>query len=184
VIVVDTNVVWELMRPEPARVVLAWLRRQVAVDLFTTAVTSAEVHYGIAWLPDCHPKDVLSQAADQVFGALPDQIRHSTPMLHGPTRTSPRAVNAMASRLTASMPRSPQSAECAAHGSAPGTSGASAEPVSTWSTVAGDSERLTRLVAVSGAWERRPPRGGVGGQHSGGLAGPRYPSTAKGRLVA
>ena len=73
-IVLDTNVVSELMRPKPAPVVLAWLRRQVAADLFTTAVTLAEVRYGIARLPDGHRKDVLSQAADQVFGAFPDQI--------------------------------------------------------------------------------------------------------------
>ena len=55
-IVLDTIVVSELMRPEPAPVVLAWLHRQVAADLFTTAVTLAEVRYGIARPPDGHPQ--------------------------------------------------------------------------------------------------------------------------------
>ena len=73
-IVLDTKVVSELMRAEPAPAVLAWLRRQGAADLFTTAVTVAEVRYGVARLPDGQRKDDLGQAADQVFGAFPDQI--------------------------------------------------------------------------------------------------------------
>lgn len=73
-IILDTNVVSELMRPAPAPVVLTWLRRQAASDLYTTAITAAEVRYGIARLPDGHRKDDLARAANDVFAAFPDQV--------------------------------------------------------------------------------------------------------------
>jgi predicted nucleic acid-binding protein len=38
-IVLDTNVVSELMRAEPAPTVLTWIRQRSADDLYTTAVT-------------------------------------------------------------------------------------------------------------------------------------------------
>jgi hypothetical protein len=73
-IILDTNVVSELMRPSPAPVVLAWLRQQTGSELFTTAITAAEVRYGIARLPDGHRKDDLMRAANEVFAAFPDQV--------------------------------------------------------------------------------------------------------------
>lgn len=73
-IILDTNVVSELMRPSPAPVVLAWLGRQANAELFTTAITAAEVRYGIARLPDGHRKDELIRAADDLFGGFPDQV--------------------------------------------------------------------------------------------------------------
>lgn len=51
-ILLDTNVVSELMRPEPAAAVLAWLWTQSLRDLATTAVTAAEIRYGLARLPE------------------------------------------------------------------------------------------------------------------------------------
>src|SRR5674536_382674 len=62
------------MRASPAPVVLAWLRRQVGTELFTTAVTVAEVRYGIARMPAGRRKDDLRRAADEVFGAFPEQV--------------------------------------------------------------------------------------------------------------
>ena len=50
-IVLDTNVVSELMRPEPELVVVEWVDRQVADDVYLTAVTLAELLYGIVRLP-------------------------------------------------------------------------------------------------------------------------------------
>jgi predicted nucleic acid-binding protein len=73
-IVLDTNVVSELMRPSPAAAVLGWLRRQAGGDLYTTAITAAEIRYGIARLPDSRRRDDLARAADEVFAAFPDQV--------------------------------------------------------------------------------------------------------------
>ena len=73
-IVLDTNVVSELMRPEPVSTVLAWLREQPGNDLYTTAITVAEIRYGIARLPDGRRRTALNQAAGEVFAAFPDQV--------------------------------------------------------------------------------------------------------------
>jgi predicted nucleic acid-binding protein len=74
VIVLDTNVASELMRASPAPVVLAWLRRQVGTELCTTAVTVAEVRCGITRMPVGRRTDDLRRAADEVFGAFPEQV--------------------------------------------------------------------------------------------------------------
>ncbi|MFG1678122.1 type II toxin-antitoxin system VapC family toxin [Micromonospora sp. NPDC049282] len=73
-IVLDTNVVSELMRAEPAPVVLAWLRQNSGTGLHTTAVTVAEIRYGIARLPDGQRRDSLQQAANEIFAAFPRQV--------------------------------------------------------------------------------------------------------------
>jgi toxin FitB len=73
-IVLDTNVVSELMRPEPAPQVASWVRARDRRELRTTAVTLAEVRYGIARLPEGRRKQVLLAAADDIFSAFADQV--------------------------------------------------------------------------------------------------------------
>jgi predicted nucleic acid-binding protein len=73
-IVLDTNVVSELMRATPAPVVLAWLNEHPDNDMFTTAITVAEIRYGIARLPDGRRREALHQAANEIFAAFPDQV--------------------------------------------------------------------------------------------------------------
>ncbi|MHB1537899.1 MAG: PIN domain-containing protein [Solirubrobacteraceae bacterium] len=73
-IVLDTNVVSELMRPAPSVRVLAWVKRQIQRDLYTTAITLAEIRYGIERLPDGSRKRTLAATADQVFGDFADQL--------------------------------------------------------------------------------------------------------------
>jgi predicted nucleic acid-binding protein len=73
-IVLDTNVVSELMRADPAPAVLAWLRQNSGAGLYTTAVTVAEIRYGIAQLPEGQRRESLHQAANEVFAAFPRQV--------------------------------------------------------------------------------------------------------------
>ena len=73
-IILDTNVVSELMRPEPAPLVASWVRGRDRRELRTTAITIAEVRYGIARLPDGRRKQVLHAAAADVFAAFEDQV--------------------------------------------------------------------------------------------------------------
>lgn len=61
-IVVDTNVVSELTRRSPAPEVLTWLDAQQASDIATTAITAAELLYGVACLPDGRRKNELATA--------------------------------------------------------------------------------------------------------------------------
>jgi predicted nucleic acid-binding protein len=60
VIVLDTNVISELARRVPDIGVLAWLDSIEISDVATTAVTAAELRYGIARLPDGHRKRELT----------------------------------------------------------------------------------------------------------------------------
>jgi predicted nucleic acid-binding protein len=72
VIVVDTNIVSEMMREEPDRNVLAWT--DTVGRLHTTAVTLAEIEYGIARLPEGRRKDRLADTAARVFTDFGDVI--------------------------------------------------------------------------------------------------------------
>lgn len=77
-IVLDTNVVSELMRPVPDAAVLTWLGRQARGSLVTTAITVAEIRFGLARLPDGRRAAALRQLADDVLGAFPGQVSSST----------------------------------------------------------------------------------------------------------
>lgn len=49
--VVDTSVAAELMRPEPMPAVVAWIAERDAEELYLTAVSAAELLYGVSILP-------------------------------------------------------------------------------------------------------------------------------------
>ena len=66
-IVLDTNVISELMRPEPHPGVFAWVAAQPRALLYTTYINQAEVVYGIAALPEGRRRTTLAQAAQAIF---------------------------------------------------------------------------------------------------------------------
>jgi predicted nucleic acid-binding protein len=71
VIVLDTNVVSEAMKPEPHPAVRAWLNEQAAETLYLSSVTLAELLFGIATVPAGKRKNMLSRALDglmELFG--------------------------------------------------------------------------------------------------------------------
>jgi len=70
VIVLDTNVLSELMGREPSRRVATWLDEQPEARLFTTALTEAEIGYGIACLPAGRRRRALAAAAARMFDEL------------------------------------------------------------------------------------------------------------------
>jgi len=74
VIILDRNVVSELLRPDPAPGVASWVRDRDRRELRTTAITLAEIRFGIARLPDGRRKQVLLAAADDIFSAFSDQV--------------------------------------------------------------------------------------------------------------
>ncbi len=73
-IIVDTNVASELMRPAPDQPVVRWVHAQRASDLFTTAITLAEIAYGVERLPDSRRKQLLRATASEVFVAFEDHV--------------------------------------------------------------------------------------------------------------
>lgn len=66
-ILLDTNVVSELMRPAPEPKVLQWLDAQPAADIWISAVTVGEIRLGIALLPDGQRKERLARLAEAMF---------------------------------------------------------------------------------------------------------------------
>ena len=68
-IVLDTNVVSEMMRPAPDSSVLNWLNTQVAGELWLNSVVVSELLFGIARLPAGARKRQLAET----FAAMLEQ---------------------------------------------------------------------------------------------------------------
>jgi predicted nucleic acid-binding protein len=66
-IVLDTNVISEVLRPVPERSVLDWLANQPRASLFTTTVTRGEILYGIRLLSDGKRRRGLWDASKNIF---------------------------------------------------------------------------------------------------------------------
>ena len=66
-IVLDTNVLSEVLRPAPEPRVVDWLKDQPRTSLFTTTVTRGEILYGIWLLPAGKRRDGLWDAAVKIF---------------------------------------------------------------------------------------------------------------------
>ena len=66
-IIIDTNVLSEVLRPEPDVRVSTWLARQPSRQMYTTAISRAEINFGILAMPDGSRKARLSEAAQAMF---------------------------------------------------------------------------------------------------------------------
>lgn len=67
-IILDTNVVSEPLRPAPDAAVLAWLDAQASATLCLTSITLAELMAGVAALPAGRRRNRLAQAlTDEVM---------------------------------------------------------------------------------------------------------------------
>jgi predicted nucleic acid-binding protein len=72
-IIVDTNVISELMRPDPSPHVTHWVRAHSA-ELRLTSISLAEIRYGVRRLPPGRRRDQLATAADEIFAAFTAEI--------------------------------------------------------------------------------------------------------------
>jgi predicted nucleic acid-binding protein len=66
-IVLDTNVLSEVLRPAPEPRVVDWLKDQPRTSVFTTTLTRGEILYGIRLLPAGKRRDGLWDAAIKIF---------------------------------------------------------------------------------------------------------------------
>lgn len=66
-ILLDTNVISELVRSEPSQAVLDWLDELDAGQVATTAITVAELLYGVARLPEGRRKQQLETAIAELI---------------------------------------------------------------------------------------------------------------------
>lgn len=72
-ILLDTNVVSEAMKPEPNPLVRQWLDEQAAETLYISSVTIAELMFGIGTLPRGKRKDKLTTALNGVLDLFADR---------------------------------------------------------------------------------------------------------------
>ena len=61
-LVIDTNVASELMRPLPTPTVAAWIAERDATEMYLTAVSEAELRFGVAILPAGRRRNALEAA--------------------------------------------------------------------------------------------------------------------------
>jgi len=73
-IVLDTNVLSEEMKPVPDSAVHLWLQQQAAGSIFTTSICQAEILLGVALLPDGRRKDDLADAAQRIFALFASRV--------------------------------------------------------------------------------------------------------------
>jgi toxin FitB len=69
VIILDTNVISELTRPVPDSGVIAWLDSLPTEETAITAITAAELRYGVRRMPDGRRKAELSEAVNALINA-------------------------------------------------------------------------------------------------------------------
>jgi predicted nucleic acid-binding protein len=65
-IILDTNVISEVMRPRPDEAVMRWLRFAPGDELYTTAITEAEMRYGAEIAPR-KKRQELEEVIDRIF---------------------------------------------------------------------------------------------------------------------
>jgi predicted nucleic acid-binding protein len=70
VIILDTNVVSEPMKPDADRAVQAWLDEQIAETLYVTSISISELLLGVELLPDGKRKDGLAAALSDLLVTL------------------------------------------------------------------------------------------------------------------
>lgn len=86
-IVLDTNVVSEAVKPAPPSAVHFWLNEQVAETLYMSSVTLAELLFDIGALPDGRHKKALTETLDGVLELFGVACCRSTSELLGILRT-------------------------------------------------------------------------------------------------
>lgn len=72
-ILIDTNIVSEMMRPHPDSGVIQWLNHQDSQRLYLSVISIAEIGYGLRLLPNGSRRRHLSERFDQFVDAAFEQ---------------------------------------------------------------------------------------------------------------
>jgi|ERR1700733_12210360 predicted nucleic acid-binding protein len=98
-IILDSNVVCELMRPRPEGNVIAWLDRQPRASIWTSSVTVLEVRFGLQIMPNGKRRDVYTKGFENLLLGIDHRI---TPFDY---EAAEHASTLMASRKLRGRPR-------------------------------------------------------------------------------
>ena len=66
-LVVDTNVLSELMRPKPNPAITAWVAARATSTIHLTAVSEAELRFGLAIMPPGRQRDGLAEGLERML---------------------------------------------------------------------------------------------------------------------
>ena len=66
-VLLDTNALSELMRPQPSSVVLDWFVQQAGTEFYTSSITQAEMLLGVALLSGGKRRVAIADAVEQMF---------------------------------------------------------------------------------------------------------------------
>lgn len=66
-IILDTNVISEAMQPNPNEAVMRWMRFASGEELFTMAITEAEMRYGAQRRREGRKKRELEELVERIF---------------------------------------------------------------------------------------------------------------------
>lgn len=61
-IILDTNIISEMMKPYPSDNLISWLDQEDVSKLYITTITIAEISYGINALPEGNKKVLIAEA--------------------------------------------------------------------------------------------------------------------------
>jgi hypothetical protein len=67
-ILLDTNILSELMRPAPEAAVERWLAGQPPASVFISAITEAELRYGLALMPVGRRRSTIAAEIEGMLG--------------------------------------------------------------------------------------------------------------------
>lgn len=73
-IILDSNVVSELMRPRPEEKVIAWLNRQARSSIWTTSVTVLEIRLGLQIMPPGKRRDVYARGFESLLEGIDQRV--------------------------------------------------------------------------------------------------------------
>ena len=112
-IILDTNIVSELLRPAPEPRVVAWLAAQDGAQVYLTTISEAELRYGVAILADGKRREALTEAVE---GMLQDDFRERILPFDSPAAKAYAAI--VTARRAAGRPISQSDCQIAAIGRA------------------------------------------------------------------
>lgn len=108
-ILLDTNVVSEIMRPAPDERVGAWVSAEPTISLFTTAITEAEIFKGIEIMASGKKRRELLEVAEAYF-----HIDMASRILPFDSAAAHRFAEIVAARTKTGRPIQPLDAQIAA----------------------------------------------------------------------
>lgn len=66
-ILLDTNVISALMRPEPETLVVKWLDGQPRASIWITSITVMEIRYGLQIMPKGRRRETMTQLSERML---------------------------------------------------------------------------------------------------------------------